>query len=211
MKLLFVIIAVLLFFTGCKNRSVSIDRQKNIVNPDTTKLLQLNKDSALLQLTNKILVLIKSKDYKSLAEYIHPVSGLRFSPNAFIDTGQDVIMQRDKLMKEAGNKKQYKIKWGIFDGSGEPIRMTLNEYMQTFVYDVDFVNPEIIKVNKMIGKGNSLNNLLTVYKDCDFTESHFSGFEKKYEGMDWRSLRLVYKNTEGKYYLVGIIHDQWTI
>ena len=88
--------------------------------------------------------------------------------------------------------------------------MTLNEYMQTFVYDVDFVNPEIIKVNQMIGKGNALNNLLAVYKDDDFTESHFSGFDKKYEGMDWRSLRLVYKNTAGKYYLVGIIHDQWT-
>ena len=211
MKLLFVIIASLLLFASCKNRSAGRNKEEIIANPDSTKPEEPNKDSVLLQLTHTILILIRNNDYKSLAGYIHPVSGLRFSPNGFIDTVQDVIMQREKLMEEAGNKKQYKIKWGVFDGSGEPITMTFNEYVQTFVYDVDFVNPEIIKVNQMIGKGNALNNLLAVYKDCDFTESHFSGFDKKYEGMDWRSLRLVYKNTTGKYYLLGIIHDQWTI
>ena len=30
--------------------------------------------------------------------------------------------------------------------------------------------------------GNSLNNLSSVYKDCDFTESYFSGFKKEYAG-----------------------------
>ena len=29
------------------------------------------------------------------------------------------------------------------------------------------------------GSGNSLNNLLSVYKNCEFTESYFSGFEKE--------------------------------
>ena len=210
MKLLFVIIASLLLLASCKNRSAGSNKEEIKANPDSIKLPEPDKDSVLLQLTHTILILIRNNDYKALAEYIHPVSGLRFSPNGFIDTVQDVIMQRKKLMEEAGNKKQYKIKWGVFDGSGEPITMTFNEYMQTFVYDVDFVNPEIIKVNQMIGKGNALNNLLAVYKDGDFTESHFSGFDKKYEGLDWRSLRLVYKSTAGKYYLVGIIHDQWT-
>ena len=55
------------------------------------------------------------------------------------------------------------------------------------------IKPETRKVNEFIGHGNSLNNLLSVYKNCDFTESHFSGFEKKYECMDWRSLRLIFK------------------
>jgi hypothetical protein len=83
--------------------------------------------------------------------------------------------------------------------------------MEKFVYDVDFIKPEKRSVNKFISGGNSLNNLDSVYKDCDFTESHFSGFEKKYGGMDWRTLRLVFKERNGKYFLVGVVHDQWTI
>jgi UDP-N-acetyl-2-amino-2-deoxyglucuronate dehydrogenase len=31
------------------------------------------------------------------------------------------------------------------------------------------------------------------------------------EGMDWRSLRLVFEKKNDIWYLVGIIHDQWTI
>ena len=89
--------------------------------------------------------------------------------------------------------------------------MTLNNYMRRFVYDVDFVKPEKRTVNDFIGTGNSLNNLDSVYRGCDFTESHFSGFEKKYAGMDWKSLRLVFKERNGKFFLVGIVHDEWTI
>jgi (p)ppGpp synthase/HD superfamily hydrolase len=42
-------------------------------------------------------------------------------------------------------------------------------------------------------------------------EYHFSGFDPKYEGMDWRSLRLVFEEKDNIWHLVGIIHDQWTI
>jgi len=29
--------------------------------------------------------------------------------------------------------------------------------------------------------------------------------------MDWKSLRLVFKERNGKFFLVGIGHDEWTI
>jgi (p)ppGpp synthase/HD superfamily hydrolase len=29
--------------------------------------------------------------------------------------------------------------------------------------------------------------------------------------MDWRSLRLVFEKKDDIWYIVGIIHDQWTI
>ena len=40
-------------------------------------------------------------------------------------------------------------------------------------YGSDFIKPEQRSVNKVLGIGNSLNNLDSVYKDCDFTESYF--------------------------------------
>ena len=88
--------------------------------------------------------------------------------------------------------------------------MTLDKYIDGYVYDVDFIKPGNLKVNQVIGAGTTANNLKQMYPTCDFTESHFSGFDKKYDGMDWRSLRLVFKLKDGKYYLVGVIHDEWT-
>ncbi|MBC7850338.1 MAG: hypothetical protein H7Y31_11410 [Chitinophagaceae bacterium] len=83
--------------------------------------------------------------------------------------------------------------------------------MNRFVYDVDFLNAESRTFNHMVATGNTLQNLKSVYPESVFTESYFSGFEEKYDGMDWRSLKLVFQPENGKLYLVGIIHDQWTI
>jgi len=169
------------------------------------------KDSVLLRLTQNILMTLKNKNYSAFANYIHPVQGIRFSPYAYVDTINDIKFSKQRFINEAGKAEQDMIVWGAFDGTGDPIRMKMNNYMQRFVYDVDFIKPENRSVNKFISGGNSLNNLDSVYKGCDFTESHFSGFEKKYEGHDWRTLRLVFKERNGKFFLVGIVHDEWTI
>ncbi len=44
-----------------------------------------------------------------------------------------------------------------------------------------------------------------------FIEYHFSGFEEEYGGMDWVSLRLVFVQEGGQWYLVGLVNDRWTI
>jgi hypothetical protein len=41
-------------------------------------------------------------------------------------------------------------------------------------------------------------------------EYYFPGFDPQYGGMDWRSLRLVFSDHGGTWYLAGIIHDEWT-
>src|SRR5688572_8161320 len=221
------IIAGCIFFIACKNKSeskienVSVDTVQGL-NRKTDSMLQAKrlqdsiqlihrKDSILLKLTQGILLTLKNKNYSAFANYIHPVSGIRFSPYGYIDTIQHIRFSRQKFMAEAGKADQEMIVWGSFDGTGDPIRMTLHNYLQRFVYDVDFLKPERRSVNEFIGSGNSLNNLDSVYKDCDFTESHFSGFEKKYDGHDWRTLRLVFKERNRRFFLVGIVHDEWTI
>ena len=89
--------------------------------------------------------------------------------------------------------------------------LSVEEYFKKFVYNADFLNAEKTNFDKITGEGNSLNNLEKVYKQDHFTESYFSRFDQKYNGMDWTSLKLVYKIYENKIYLVAIIHDQWTI
>ena len=89
--------------------------------------------------------------------------------------------------------------------------LTIEEYFKKFIYAADFLNAEKVSINQKNGQGNSINNIVEIYKPCDFVESHFAGFDKSLGGMDWQSLRLVFKKYNDKYYLVGVVHDQWTI
>ena len=213
MRNLLLALAIIFFAVACKSKSGKKQEEPVIptISAADSLLLKQQKDSTLLSLTKDVLIIIKNKKYDSLALFIDPVEGVRFSPNAYIDTTGDKIFTIEAFKKDATAKKQQKITWGEYDGSGDPINLTIDEYFKKFVYDVDFLTPETRKVNEFIGASNSQNNLLAVYDSCDFTESHFSGFDRKLEGMDWRSLRLVFKMKDGKYFLVGVVHDEWTI
>ena len=162
MKISFtVVISFCVFITACQDKT----KKKDEINPATTDSVppaSFNKDSALLEVTDDILTAFKNKNYRTVADFIDPLSGVRFSPYGYIDTVHNVILSKEKFAEQVGRSKQDKIVWGELDGSGDTISMTLNEYIQKFVYDVDFVKPEKRSVNKFIGGGNSLNNLLSV-------------------------------------------------
>lgn len=170
-----------------------------------------NPDSTIKEISGEILVIFKNKEYKELTRYIHPVKGVRFSPYSYIDTASDRVFTQDQYKSYITKSKPGPLFWGYYDGSGDSIKLTVKKYFKRFVYDADFLNAEKFSVNSTIGKGNTINNIEAIYSGCKYTESYFSGFEEKYGGMDWRALRLVFKEYEGKFYLVGIIHDEWTI
>lgn len=203
--------SLLLMLYSCRNKSASKEKTEIKVSVDTTRTVKPDKVTELTSLSREVMKILKNKSYDSLSFFIHPVEGLRFSPYGYVDTLNDVVLTGLKLIAEMGKKKQDIIRWGEYDGTGDPIKMTLNEYVRRFVYDADFLNPEKMGVNEFLGAGNSQNNILAMYPGCDFTDSHFSGFKKKYDGMDWRSLRLIFKEIDTKYYLIGIVHDEWTI
>src|SRR5690554_3362141 len=167
------------------------------------------KDSLLLSMTEEILEVIKGKDFQGLAGYFHPEMGVRFSPYGYIDSVHHVHFSREEFLKQV--EEGDTLLWGMYDGTGKDILMSMDGYFDKFVYEVDFLNAEEFSVNEILGTGNSLINIDQVYPGADFTESYFSGFEEKYGGMDWRSLRLIFKADEEQLYLVGIVHDQWTI
>ena len=177
MKNLFVfIISVCFFIVACKDKAkenkveIETDDSSQAINRNADSLLTAKhlqdsiklrhrKDSVLLRLTNNILVALKNKNFSVFANYIHPVSGIRFSPYGYVDTLSHLRFSREKFIATAKDDNQEMIVWGKFDATGDPIRMTLNNYLQRFVYDVDFVKPEKRTVNDFIGAGNSLNNL----------------------------------------------------
>lgn len=151
---------------------------------------------------------IKGRDMDKLSTYIHPDKGVRLSAYAYVNTKEDPILSADEIQDLMKDPK--KRTWGYYDGSGDPIELSGSDYWKEFVYDWDFVNAREIGYNRQIGFGNSLHNAFEIYPNGIVVEYHFSG-TKEHEGMDWKSLMLVFEKKDREWYLVGIIHDEWTI
>ena len=196
-----------LILFSCTQRQARGDSAKAVQNTqqDSTYI----DDSLIFCLSKTVLISIKNKDYKKFSQFIHQKLGIRFSPYAYVDTSVNMKFTPSKFMEEIANRNKFK--WGRYDGSGASIFLTIENYFSKFVYNADFVNAEKFSLNKMIAGGNSRNNLEAVYSGCNYSESYFTGIDKKNKGMDWCCLRLVFKKENNIFYLVGLIHDQWTI
>lgn len=196
--------------SGKKNSqidSLTTHIDSTISGQDVDNLLQ---DSILLTQSRQIIKALKDGNYDSLSLFVHPEEGVRFSPYGSVLVKKDLVLKPEVIQSWKIKSKKTKMEWGSFDGNEKPINLTPDEYVKRFVYDVNFLNVDSVKVNRFIGTGNSMNNLLEVYPGTSFVEAYYPGPNNKYDAHEWRSLRLVYKLKDGKYMLVGIIHDEWT-
>lgn len=144
-----------------------------------------------------------------MAEYVHPDKGVRFTPYTYVSTEHDVVFYPEAARNLFSDENQYL--WGSYDGTGWDILLTPAEYYDRFVYSHDFANAPQVGYNEFLSFGNMLENQFEVYPDAVIVEYYFPGFEAQYEGMDWKSLRLVFEQHQGSWKLVGIIHNEWTI
>ncbi len=167
----------------------------------------LSSGQEVLERAAHVIAALKDMDMTTLSGYIQPQMGLRFSPYASVrDTDQIFLV--DKIDGLLADRTVYT--WGAYDGSGAPINLTFADYYSKFVYDVDFANAPQQSLNHRLGVSTSIDNSLEFYPGAMIVEYYFHGFDPQFEGMDWRSLRLVFMEDNNTWYLVGLIHDQWT-
>jgi hypothetical protein len=167
----------------------------------------ISREVIIKEANDEVLKTLKSKDYKRFAEFIHPEKGVRFSMYAFVDPKEDKQFSKPDFEKYQPTKTLFT--WGTMDGSGDLYKATIDDYFVKWIYSKDFVTGQF-SLNKFQGSGNSLNNLKEIYPKADFTENFIKGSKANAE-MDWKCLRLVFEELQGKYYLVAVINDQWTI
>ncbi len=168
----------------------------------------LSPEDTALALGAQVLAALKVQDMATVAALAHPTQGVRFSPYAFV-RAEDLTFTPTQLGGLLSDSTVYE--WGAYDGSGEPIQQPFSGYFQEFVFDHDYTTAEAVSVNERLGHGNSIDNSQEFYSGAMVVEYHFPGFDPAYAGLDWASLRLVFQQFEGRWVLVGIIHDQWTI
>jgi hypothetical protein len=180
-----------------------------VAEKEETEKEKAKKPDSPTEVAEEIVSAMEQKDMETLASYVHRSKGVRFTPYAYVDVEQDKVFTAQEVEGLMADETIYT--WGVFDGKGNPIEMTFADYFDRFVYDQDYVNAEEKAVDERLGQGNTLDNSADVYPEGTVVEYHFSGIDPQYEGMDWRSLRLVLEKEDGEWYLVGVIHDEWTI
>lgn len=202
----------LLFALSCdkkqdKNPAVATDNLKRSNERTDTKQEALSTEFALKKTNDELIQALKVGYYDIFANYIHPEKGVRFSMYAFINKNEDKHFTKADFEKYQHAKTIFT--WGSRDGSGEIYKSTLDKYLKDWVFKKDFTKSEY-SFNQFRGGGNSLNNLKEIYPNTNFTENFIPGSEK-YGGMDWNALRFVFEEFDGKYYVVAVINDEWTI
>ena len=151
---------------------------------------------------------LKRGDMQTLSQLVHPAKGVRFTPVTYVNTGRNIFFYAKDLPDAMEDDTIHR--WGEYDGTGDPIQLTFKMYYEDFLYDHDYAKAKQVTWNQKMEHGSLIDNTLDVYPNTEVVEYYFPGFEEKYGGLDWVSLRLVWEELDSSWYLVGIIHDQWS-
>ncbi|MEL7626258.1 MAG: hypothetical protein AAGU15_05310 [Anaerolineaceae bacterium] len=181
------------------------------VNALSTQVAQLQptpvQEGSNQGLAATILPLLQAKDYTTLATFIHPQAGLRFSPQLFIHTETDLVFTREQVANFGSNRAIYT--WGTHAAKGDAIEMSVGDYWDVYVIPLNPGQDWVI-----VGKGEELpsiaiDNFFEVYPQGDFVDFLKPG-TAEVGNLDWQLLRLVFEQAaDGAWYLSGIIHDNW--
>lgn len=166
--------------------------------------------SSARAVADQVIAAIKGQDGAALSSFVHPDKGVRFSPYAFVDVKKDVVLSGEDVAALWDSTKVYT--WGKADGTGAPIKLTPAHYAARYIFDVDFSAATSVSENSDKASGNTSNNAAEVYPGATRIEYYIPGTSVGGQpGNDWKALRLVFEKVGDTWYLVGVIHDEWTI
>ncbi|MDD2521739.1 MAG: hypothetical protein PHW11_02800 [Anaerolineaceae bacterium] len=158
-------------------------------------------------LASTILPLLRQKNYTTLATFVHPQAGLRFSPQLFIHTDTDLVFTRDQVADFGTDNSIYT--WGTHAAKGDNIQMSVNDYWDVYVIPLVPNQEWVMLAENEYSPSIAIDNFNEVYSLGSYIDILKPGTEE-FGNLDWQLLRLIFEQaTDGAYYLVGIIHDNW--
>ena len=201
-------LTVILVATGCQSAAESSATAPNQSTDSSSVSVSDMSQQTLKQQALRIQRALANNDFARITDDIHPTRGVRFSMYAYVRPDSDKVFSREQYAQYLQQSK-IRFTWGEKDGTGDPLITSLPTYLESWVDSKKFNNARIT-VNKFESRGNMINNVKDIYPKSDVVDFHYQGTDE-YSGMDWRGMRLVFDDYQGKRYLVAIINDQWTV
>lgn len=174
----------------------------------TAAPLDRAEDGPLLERAEQVLTQLREENFTALASLVHPEKGVTLTPFSTVSPGCDRSLTRSQISALGEDDERYV--WGVMAGSGAPIRATAAEYFDRFVYNADYAEAPEVTVDTVFLSGNALENVADAYPDARFVDYTFPGLDPQLGGFDWCSLKLVFEPWENDWYLVGLVHGEWT-
>lgn len=169
-----------------------------------------NPHQTVLKTAKQVVTALQKHDAESLAAFIHPKKGVRFSPYSYVDPHNDRKLKAVQISQLFAESPSFV--WGSYDGSGDPIKLSPIKYLKRFVLNRDFSRPDEVHINEDIHRGTTANNIAEIYPNSKRVEYFIKPtVQDGAEQNDWASLTLVFEQVGQTWYLVGIIHGQWTV
>ncbi len=213
MKKIFILLAIV-SLAGCRSK----DKEKDplTATKDSTVISLSNADSPILSipydsiLANAKLIInyIKAKEFEKVSSFVSIDSGLRFSPYSYI-WHTDLRFTKEQVAGLWYNKKSYD--WGGEDESGSSMIYPFKKYYEMFIYPNDFANAPQIEVNKTLrANTTSITNFKELYPGTINVDFHFPKTSEEIF-YDWATLRLLFIEENGRWYLFNISHEKYSI
>lgn len=232
-KSVLLFLVIVLIFSGCaaapsdtteldqlRQQNQSLSQQlltaQEQINALSTRIVELENAAPTPQpaefsfegLAAQILPLIQSQNFTALAPFIHPELGVRFSPYAYVNLEHDKVFTREQVASFGGDQNVYL--WGTQAGSGFDISLTIPEYWSEYVSSQTPAQEWGLLLDPNRKASNSIDNFMEAYPEGHYVD-YFQPGTEMYSYMDWKSLRLGFQqSSDGMYYLMAIIHDEWT-
>lgn len=202
------VLAFSLIATGCQyTAESSVATPNKSTNSPTTVAADMSQQT-LKQQALRIQRALANNDFSRITDEIHPTRGVRFSMYTYVRPETDKVFSRKQFAQYLQQSK-IRFTWGERDGSGDPLVIPLPQYLKTWVNAKKF-NDARISLNNFESRGNTINNVKDIYPNSDVVDFYYKG-TTEYEGIDWRGMRLVFDEYQGKRYLIAIVNDQWTV
>lgn len=160
---------------------------------------------ALVRRAHEALLLITAREWTRLAGMVHPRKGLLFSPLGYLEPTCLRVSAKELPRWVASKEKRL---WGMADGSGMEIRYSFEDYYPRYVVDRDFLRADEIAFGRALQRGNELDNIEEIFPGASVVEYYVDARD---HGLDWHSLRLVFEREGDAWFLVAIVHVEWTI
>lgn len=149
---------------------------------------------------------LRRRDMRQLTRLVHPTRGVRFSPYPSVSSSDAVLMRAELATAWRAPRPDV---WGETE-AGE-INLTFQQYFSEYVYDRDFARIGQVSYNRPRNHGNNRNMLRENYPRAILVQYHVPGRDSGADGMDWKSLWLVFERRGSEWFIVGIAHDEWGI
>ncbi len=162
----------------------------------------------LLTTANSILEDIKSKNFSSVANHVDADKGIVFCPysGGCMNGDNGVSFTKSEVANFMEDNKVYL--WGYQDGSGFPIKLTPSQYYDEYLMDASYTTKERYGMTK---QPETRSQIQERFPGSTIVEFYFPGTQQ-YDFMDWQNLNMVFiKDNNGKWRLIAIVNNRWTI